>query len=311
MLNFTHSNSNSKLRQNTKEDQDMLDRIQKIRRDIFLPTHLYDWLLQEASKEYLYMHDLLQEMGRNIVSQESPIAGTRSRLWCQEDINDVLKENKGTGNVQSIVLYIQQNFEADWHPDCFSNMQKLKLLDLSKVHLSSNLNSLPTALKILRWDYYTLEFLPQVDQLHELESLQLHNSKIRKLWEGAPVLNKLRIIDLSDSDCLETPDFSGTPNLEELVLNSCRKLVQVHESVGKLKKLVMLRLEYCRNLTTLPAYLEMDNLAEFILSGCLKLEKLPEFGRNMGSLYFLDVRGADITEIPLSIVHLTNSNTWT
>ncbi|KAI9088223.1 hypothetical protein K1719_029944 [Acacia pycnantha] len=174
MLNVTRSNSD--LRQNEK-DQDMLDMIQKIRRDICLPTYLYDWLLQEASKEYLYMHDLLQEMGRDIVSQKSPTdAGGCSRLWSLKDINDVLKENKGTGNIESFVLHIQQSFKVlDWHPDCLSNMKELRLLDLSKVHLSRNLNYLPGALKIMRWEYYALESLPPVDQLHELESLQLCN----------------------------------------------------------------------------------------------------------------------------------------
>ncbi|KAI9088252.1 hypothetical protein K1719_029973 [Acacia pycnantha] len=157
----------------------------------------------------------------------------------------------------------------------------------------------------MRWDYYALESLPPVGQLHELESLRLCKSKIRKLWNGAPALDKLRIIDLSDSKCLEIPDFSGTPNLEELLLNRCRKLVQVHESVGQLKKLVKLNLQECRRLENLPT-LQTDKLEELILSGCSKLEKLPKFGRKMGNLYFLDVTGTDITEIPLSIIRLSN-----
>ncbi|XP_054812320.1 TMV resistance protein N-like [Prosopis cineraria] len=70
--------------------------------------------------------------------------------------------------------------------------------------------------------YYALECLPLIDQLYELESLQLCCSKIRKLWNGTPFLGKLRIIDLSGSEDLsETPDFSGTPNLEKMLLNNC------------------------------------------------------------------------------------------
>ncbi|KAI9087691.1 hypothetical protein K1719_030323 [Acacia pycnantha] len=186
-------------------------------------------------------------------------------------------------------------------------MRNLRVLNLSKVHLLHNLNSLPSALKFLSWDHYALESLPSFDQLYELECLQLCNSKIRKLWNGAPFLGKLRIIDLSDSDCLiETLDFSATPNLEELVLTHCSNLVWIHESVGLLKKLVKLRLDYCKNLVTFPSYLETDNLEEFILGGCINLEKLPEFGRNMTCLYFLDVRSTRINEIPWSIIHLIN-----
>jgi len=40
------------------------------------------------------MQDLLQEMGREIVNQESKDPGKRSRLWKAEEISDVLKKNK-------------------------------------------------------------------------------------------------------------------------------------------------------------------------------------------------------------------------
>jgi hypothetical protein len=40
------------------------------------------------------LHDLVEDMGKYIVRQESPNPGERSRLWASEDINEVLKENK-------------------------------------------------------------------------------------------------------------------------------------------------------------------------------------------------------------------------
>ena len=43
----------------------------------------------------LWTHDLIQQMGREIVRQESPqILGARSRLWCYEDAFEVLTKNK-------------------------------------------------------------------------------------------------------------------------------------------------------------------------------------------------------------------------
>ena len=43
----------------------------------------------------LWMHNLIQQMGWEIVRQESPqILGTRSRLWCYEDAFEVLTKNK-------------------------------------------------------------------------------------------------------------------------------------------------------------------------------------------------------------------------
>ena len=42
----------------------------------------------------LWMHDLLQEMGKEIVRRESPKEfGGRSRLWLNEDVLHVLKNN--------------------------------------------------------------------------------------------------------------------------------------------------------------------------------------------------------------------------
>jgi hypothetical protein len=46
------------------------------------------------NQNYLWMHDLLQEMGRDIVRQEClQDPGKRSRLWLYKDINSVLTEN--------------------------------------------------------------------------------------------------------------------------------------------------------------------------------------------------------------------------
>jgi hypothetical protein len=54
----------------------------------------------------LEMHDLLQEMGREIVRQESPTEpGNRSRLWFHEDVRQVLERNE-----VRLMLKIHSNF---------------------------------------------------------------------------------------------------------------------------------------------------------------------------------------------------------
>ncbi|KAL4625506.1 hypothetical protein ACB092_05G031400 [Castanea dentata] len=53
----------------------------------------------------LWMHDLLQDMGQEIVLRESPKEpGRRSRLWIYEDVIYVLKNNTGTEVVEGIML---------------------------------------------------------------------------------------------------------------------------------------------------------------------------------------------------------------
>ena len=51
-------------------------------------------LLKIMDNDVVWMHDLLGEMGRNIVRQEYLDPGKRSRIWDYEDINKVLKKNK-------------------------------------------------------------------------------------------------------------------------------------------------------------------------------------------------------------------------
>jgi GTPase SAR1 family protein len=55
---------------------------------------LIDKSLIKLCGNQLWMHDLLQEMGRDIVRQECPKdPGKRSRLWLHEDIHNVLTKN--------------------------------------------------------------------------------------------------------------------------------------------------------------------------------------------------------------------------
>nr|XP_023897530.1 TMV resistance protein N-like [Quercus suber] len=56
----------------------------------------------------LSMHDLLQQMGKDIVQQESPKLGERSRLWCYADVLDVLTKNTGSEKVRD--LRVQKKF---------------------------------------------------------------------------------------------------------------------------------------------------------------------------------------------------------
>lgn len=55
---------------------------------------LIDKSLITVKGNVLWMHDLLEEMGKNIVCQESAELGERSRLWVAEDAREVLEHNE-------------------------------------------------------------------------------------------------------------------------------------------------------------------------------------------------------------------------
>ncbi|QHO22388.1 TMV resistance protein N [Arachis hypogaea] len=85
-------------------------------RDALQKVASYSGWDSKDKRNQLEMHDLLQEMGKNIVFQESPNdPGKRSRLWSQDDISRVLSQNKGTEAIQAIVDYARaQPYEARW-----------------------------------------------------------------------------------------------------------------------------------------------------------------------------------------------------
>ncbi|XP_057501817.1 disease resistance protein RUN1-like [Actinidia eriantha] len=62
-------------------------------------------LLTVDKSNKLVMHQLLQEMGKEIVRRESPKEpGERSRLWNYKDSINVLKENMGTRKIEGLIV---------------------------------------------------------------------------------------------------------------------------------------------------------------------------------------------------------------
>ena len=103
---------------------------------------------------------------------------------------------------------------------------------------------------------------------------------------------------------LKTPDFTGVPNLKRLILQGCTKLDEVHPSIGGLKQLILLNLENCRSLNSLPCNIGLESLKTLILSGCSTLKKLPEIVGDMKNLLQLHLDGTAIKELPLSAERL-------
>jgi hypothetical protein len=83
--------------------------------DIGLKELINKSLLKILDKDILWMHDLLEEMGRYIVRQECPNEpGKRSRLWLYKDIENILKTNKVRvylENLSSYPIFLFNKFE--------------------------------------------------------------------------------------------------------------------------------------------------------------------------------------------------------
>ncbi|KAL6311247.1 hypothetical protein AAG906_005778 [Vitis piasezkii] len=275
----------------------------------------------------LMMHDLIQEMGREIV-RHNPLKSTVNvALWFHEDINDVLKKNTATEKIEGIFLNLSHLEEMLYFTtQALARMNRLRLLKVynsknisrnfkdtsnmenCKVNFSKDFKFCYHDLRCLYFYGYSLKSLPNDFNPKNLIELSMPYSRIKQLWKGIKVLANLKFMDLSHSKYLiETPNFQGVTNLKRLVLEGCVSLREVHSSLGDLKNLIFLNLKNCQMLKSLPSSTcDLKSLETFILSGCSKFKEFPE---NFGSLEMLKELYADeiaIGVLPSSFSFLRN-----
>ncbi|KAK2966177.1 hypothetical protein RJ640_008743 [Escallonia rubra] len=256
-------------------------------------------LLSVDVSNKLRMHQLIQQMGREIIRQKAPDEPWKhSRLWRHEDSLNVLQGNTGTRAIQGLKL---DNWdEVQLETSAFTRMSELRLLFINYVKLIGGYKMFPKKLRWLCWRRFPLEFIPTDFPLESLVVIDMRNSNLTRFWNGTKVLGFLRILNLSHCRRLtETPDFSILPNLERLILKECSNLVEVHDSIGDLEtSLVSLNLEGCSRLRKLPRTIAgLKVLKTLIISGCSSLDQLPEEMRTMESLREIVADGIDFSLI--------------
>ncbi|CAL5401860.1 unnamed protein product [Camellia sinensis] len=244
-------------------------------------------LLAVDERKKLVMHQLVQEMGREIVRQESPKElGERSRLWNHKDSFNVLRENTGTGKIEGLKL--DMNFLEDKYDrttvgtapgnsdkialevDAFARMHKLKLLQLKNLQVNGSFENFPKGLRWLCWHGFSFNFICDDFPLDNLVVLDMQYSNLQKVWEGT----------------------------KRLILENCARLVEVHESVGHLQRLVLLNLKDCKNLRKLPRSIVMLKFLETLdISGCSNIKELPLDIGTMDSLTKLNANGIAASQL--------------
>ncbi|KAH9790018.1 Disease resistance-like protein DSC1 [Citrus sinensis] len=273
---------------------------------------LVDKCLMIISNNTIMMHDLLQEMGREIVRQESiKDPGKRSRLWHHEDIYNVLTKNMGTESIEGISLDMSEVEDIHLNARSFTNMHKLRFFKLYSSHYGENVNKVhnfrgleSTELRYLQWHGCPLKSLSSKIHPENLVSLEMPHSSIKQLWKGVQRLVNLKHLNLSHSEHLtKIPDLSLATNLESLNLQGCTSLLETHSSIQYLNKLIVLNLGHCRSLTSLSTSTHLESLKKLILSGCSNLMSFPELSCNIEEL---SLDGTAIQELPSSIERLSS-----
>ncbi|XP_010242717.1 PREDICTED: TMV resistance protein N-like isoform X4 [Nelumbo nucifera] len=194
-------------------------------------------LLTINKNNELRVHDLLRDMGRTIVHEESlEEIGKCSRLWSHEHAYDVLTNySQGTEKIQGISLTVPYGNRLSLTTEAFSKMKELRLLQVNYTNIIGDCKHFSKNLRWLCWHGCPLELIPINFDLKKLAVLDMQDSRIQRLWEETKMLENLKVLDLSYSGFLsELPNFSTFPNLE------------LPTSIGLLKNLKTLNLAKCK-----------------------------------------------------------------
>ncbi|XP_052209878.1 disease resistance protein RPV1-like isoform X1 [Diospyros lotus] len=257
----------------------------------------------------LVMHQLIQEMGREIVRQESPKElGERSRLWKHRDSFRVLHGKTGTRKIRGLVLdmHFLKEDESEWNRcgpnscskkrkrfpfsifsdfpvgittknsnvallegDAFSGMSNLQFLQISHVQLFGNYENFPKGLRWLHWSHFPLQRIPNDFVLDKLVALEMPYSCLKEVLNGTKCLRLLKILNLSHSHYL-----FETPDF------------------SRLPNLERLILENCTGLVKVDESIGcLERLVFLNLRNCQSLRELPQTFYKLKSLATLDLSG--------------------
>ncbi|KAB2010818.1 hypothetical protein ES319_D10G269700v1 [Gossypium barbadense] len=240
------------------------------------------------------MHDMLEEIGKDIVRQEcKEDPGKRSRLWFPEDVDQVLRYNKGTVSIEGIKLDMFQMDELQLCPSVFESMLNLKYICFYDSKIENGYRnpkflvdqvdsiSLPNKLRYLCWDYFPLKTLSSFNPKN-LVMLILRSGNMEQLWNENDHMNLV--------------------NLREIDVSNCKKLRKI-PNLSRATNLELLDCSYCESLVELPSlnHLASRDEDKLRVEGCYSLRKFPQVPSHF---CYLDLRETEIEEVPDAIKYL-------
>ncbi|XP_057748411.1 TMV resistance protein N-like [Arachis stenosperma] len=264
---------------------------------------LIDRSLITVEDGYLRMHDLIQDMGRDVVKQEAPKdAAERSRLWLREDVLQVLTENRGSSKIEGIKL---DCLEENLISRSFEEMKKLRILIVRNTSFSFGPIHLPNQLRLLEWKGFPSKSFPPDFYPKKIAAFNLRWSPL-VLEKPFQKFEHLTYMNFSYCQSItRIPDVSGAKNLKELILNKCKKLVNVDESAGFLRKLVHLSASGCIQLRSFLPRIFLPSLEFLSFEMCRRLAFFPDIVGTMDKPLKICMKDTAIRELPPSFANLS------
>ncbi|KAF3586919.1 hypothetical protein F2Q69_00031924 [Brassica cretica] len=271
--------------------------------------------LISLESELVSMHDLLVQLGIDIVRKQSTEPGQRQFLVDNREICEVLADD--AAGSRSVIGIIFRGDEIYMSERAFEGMSNLQFLRLNvgpdgggeAFHLFGGPSYLSRKLRLLDWSYFPMTCLHCIPNPELLVELIMYGSKLEKLWDGTKPLRNLKWVDLSDSKNLkDVSSLSTATSLQELDLTGCSSLVELPSSIGNAIHLKKLHLGECSSLVELPSSIgNAIHLEKLDLSGCSSLVELPSSIGNATNLEFLSLRNCSrLVELPSCIGNIRN-----
>ncbi|KAG4181496.1 hypothetical protein ERO13_A10G231683v2 [Gossypium hirsutum] len=292
-------------------------------------------LLEIIDFDKISMHDMLEEMGKDIVRQESKRPEKQSRLWSPEDADRVLIHNKGTDLTKGIKVRMSPTDLRRVSPTALQNMHNLRFIciffgtswaESRPYDQDVDIAFLPNELRYFRWDYYPFKSCCAEACERDIVNLREINvsrcNKLRKIPNLLGAINLKRVICLWCVSLVELPCLNHLASLEELEFRGCHNLKkfpkvpnmfmdfdlsntgieEVPDSIGYLDMLEQLDLAGSRVKNVSSNILKLEKLHGLDLSYSM-ITEFPEIPNN---LMQLNLSGTQIKEVSFCSNHLSN-----
>ncbi|KAI3702671.1 hypothetical protein L6452_28420 [Arctium lappa] len=279
-------------------------------------------LLAVGPDNELRMHQLLQELGRDLVCQESlEKPWKRSRLWRHKESYDVLKQEKGTARIQGLVLDMKmiENYTSQGTSSSTSIKEKfgddlrIKIGALPLFHRVCDIFSwiwfLFAWVFLLRSSYSNELYIKTKAfiGMDNLRLLQLNYVQLHGPYKHFPT--GLRWLSMHGFPLSYLPLELQLENLVALDM-SYSNLQHLWKKPKLLRSLKFLILSCCHELVSVGGFDGFPLLERLILAGCVSLIEVCESIGNCDRLLLLDLSECGkLKKLPRSIRRLKNLRT--
>ncbi|KAL7588271.1 hypothetical protein Lser_V15G39703 [Lactuca serriola] len=287
-------------------DREVTERILKgcgIRTSYGITKLINRGLLTIGERNELKMHQLVQEMGRDLVFKESPHKPwKRSRVWNHEESLNLLLQEKGTTKIQGLVLDMKMLEKDTLHG--LSSVMEHEFEENDTNAIFGTGSSTHTVLKISSSHCKKIEIRTNAfSKMDKLHLLLLNHVRLKGSYKYFP--KGLRGLCMHGFQLNHIPSNLPMQNLVALDL-SYSNLTQLWKRPQLLRSLKILNVSYCK-VVRVGGFSGLPALERLILAGCARLTQVCESIGGCESLVLLDMSYCEkLKNLPNSISKLTS-----